>query len=65
MTLLHDAVESKKLDVRVVERNLDRGVIQHKEVEKATSELPDDSANADYVSIESLAAEGGSGEIRH
>ena len=57
MSLLHEAVEIKKLDTRVVERNVDRGVIQNKEVEKALKELPDDSGNAEYVNVEELALE--------
>ncbi len=58
MTLLHDAVEAKKFDVRVVERQLDRGVVQQKDREKFLKELPDDAANAEYVSIEAIASEG-------
>ena len=54
MALLHEAVESKKMDVRIVERNLDRGVVSSQEVEKALKSLPDDAANADYIEIESL-----------
>lgn len=54
MTLLHEAVDSKKLDVRVVERNVQRGVIRAEDADRATHDLPDDAANADWVSIESL-----------
>jgi hypothetical protein len=58
MTLLHDAVDFKKFDVRVIERNLDRGLVQPKEVEKFLKELPDDSENGEFVSVEKLAADG-------
>ncbi len=57
MSLLHVAVEEKKLDTRMVERNLTRGIVQQDDVKKAVSALPDDSANAEWVSIESLAAD--------
>ncbi len=58
MTLLHEAVEAKKLDVRVVERNAARGVIAQDEADKAQKKLPDDADNADYVNLEDLAADG-------
>jgi hypothetical protein len=58
MTLLHDAVDAKKLDTRVVERNVLRGTVSPTEVDKATKQLPDDAANADYTSIEDLANDG-------
>lgn len=57
MTLLHEAVDFKKLDTRVVERNVDRGVLNPKELEKSLKDLPDDSENAEYISIEALASE--------
>ena len=55
MTLLNDAVENKKFDTRMVERNVARQVISQDEVEKTLKKLPDDSENAEYISIESLA----------
>lgn len=42
------------MDVRLVERNMARGVVTAAEVEQAVKALPDDSGNAEYVSIESL-----------
>jgi hypothetical protein len=54
MTLLHDAVEAKKLDTRVVERNQNRGMISADDVEKAVKKLPDDADAGDWVSIDSL-----------
>ena len=58
MTLLYEAVESKKLDVRIVERNLTRGAVSIGELEKSLNNLPDDSENAEWVSLESLQDEG-------
>ena len=55
MTLLNDAVENKKFDTRMVERNVARQVISQDDVEKTLKKLPDDSENAEYISIESLA----------
>lgn len=58
MTLLHDAVDAKKLDIRVVERNLSRGTVSPSDVDKQVKALPDDSVNAEYTSIEELANDG-------
>jgi hypothetical protein len=55
MALLHDAVGFKKLDVRMIERNIARGVITQAELDAAASQLPDDSENAEWVSLESLS----------
>jgi hypothetical protein len=57
MTLLHQAADFKKMDTRVLERNIDRGVVQPKEVEKAVKDLADDSSNAEYTSIDALAGD--------
>jgi hypothetical protein len=57
MTLLHEAVEAKKLDVRVVERNTARGVISADDSDKALKKLPDDSDNAEYTNLDELAAD--------
>jgi len=57
MTLLHEAVDFKKLDVRVVERNVERGVLSSQSVDKSVSDLPDDLDNAQWVNIETLAAD--------
>ena len=54
MTLLHEAVDAKKMDVRLVERNVLRGVLNADDVEKNLKKLPDDAANAEYIAIESL-----------
>ena len=54
MTLLHDATQEKKFDVRTIERGLSRGVLSQDEVQKHTKELPDDSESADWVNPEEL-----------
>jgi hypothetical protein len=58
MTLLHEAVDAKKMDVRLVERNITRGVTTADDVEKQLKKLPDDAENADYIAIESLMNDG-------
>ena len=54
MALLNEALQDKKFDVRVLEKNLSRGVIQDDEAQKLLKQLPDDSANAEWVNIEEL-----------
>ena len=54
MTLLHEAVDFKKMDVRLAERNVTRGVLTPEEMEKNFKKLPDDAANAEWVSLEQL-----------
>lgn len=54
MALLNESVAFKKLDVRLVERNLARGVLSSAEFNQSVSELPDDSENAEWVNIELL-----------
>ncbi|MFZ9595254.1 MAG: hypothetical protein ACO3A2_04165 [Bdellovibrionia bacterium] len=55
MALLHDAVDLKRLDVRLIEKNIARGVIKKEDVEKALHALPDDAENADWISLESFS----------
>ncbi len=54
MTLLHEAVAAKKLDTRMVERNLARGVVTAQEADTHTKNLPDDAANAEYITLEAV-----------
>ena len=60
MTLLHEAVEAKKLDTRMIERNLTRNVITADEAAKALKALPDDADGGEWVSVEDLANEASS-----
>ncbi len=54
MVLLNDAVQEKKFDVRIIEKNVERGVLSSDELAKALKTLPDDSAHAQFVSVDSL-----------
>ena len=47
------------LDVRVRERNLRKGVLDEKDVEKYLKELPDSAANAESVTTPQPAVGGG------
>jgi hypothetical protein len=58
MTLLHESVDAKKMDVRLVERNILRGVLTLDDFEKSLKKLTDDTDNAEWVSIESLMNDG-------
>lgn len=57
MTLLHEAVDAKKFDVRMVERNVTRGVVSSEDAAKISKQLPDDADNGEWVSLESIAGE--------
>jgi hypothetical protein len=57
MTLLSDATEAKKYDVRVIERNVQRGITKAEDYEKIQKDLADDSDNAEYVSLDALIAD--------
>jgi hypothetical protein len=54
MTLLYDAIEDKKADVRNLEKNLTRGSLTNEELQKMMKQLPDDGVNAEWISIDSL-----------
>lgn len=47
-------MEEKKLDMRLVEKFIARKRLDPKELDQALSKLPDDSANAEYISLEEL-----------
>jgi hypothetical protein len=55
MTLLHDSIVEKKLDTRLVEKNLAKGIVSPADYDKAVKGLPDDAANADYTNLDQLA----------
>lgn len=63
MTLLHDATVQKKFDSRLIERAVSRGHLKQEELDKNVKELPDDSASADYVSLDTLLEEIREGKI--
>lgn len=54
MSLLFESIEKKKFDSRMLEKNIERGVIQEKEAKQFIDQLPDDAENAEYVDIETL-----------
>jgi hypothetical protein len=51
------------LDVRVRERNLRKGVLDDKDVEKYLKELPDSAANAENVTIPQPAVGNGAAAV--
>jgi hypothetical protein len=57
MTLLVEATEFKKFDVRMIERNVARGVIKPDDVNRAINALPDDAENAEWVSLNELMSD--------
>lgn len=57
MGLLKDAFSHKRMDTRVVEKNISRGIIRAEDFEKELQSLPDDGENAEWVSIDELKAE--------
>ncbi|MBI4924588.1 MAG: hypothetical protein HY843_01575 [Bdellovibrio sp.] len=54
MTLLHESIKEKKYDVRILEKNLERGAVALEDIEKELKHLPDDAENAEWVSPERI-----------
>lgn len=52
MTLLHESLENKKFDTRIVEKNITRKVVDQKEYSKFVKELKDVESNAERVSMD-------------
>ena len=52
--MLSDATKDKKMDIRVLEKNLSRGVISAEEAQAAVKKLKDDADNAIWVNVEEL-----------
>jgi hypothetical protein len=55
MSLLHEAIQDKKFDVRMVDKNLVRNVVSDKEVKASIEALPDDADNAEFISLDEVA----------
>jgi hypothetical protein len=55
MTLLSQAVEAKKFDTRLQERNLQRGLLRPDDLNAQVVQLADDSEFAEYVSLDAIA----------
>jgi hypothetical protein len=49
---LHQALQEKRFDVRLTERNLQSGVIQAQDLEKMRKDLPDLSSNTENLNLE-------------
>jgi len=54
MELLHQAIKSKKWDIRLIEKNLSQGIISQNELENQLQSLPDASAYAEQLNIDEL-----------
>jgi hypothetical protein len=54
MSLLHDSINEKKFDTRMLEKNLVRNVVTDKEAKAKVEALPDDAENAEYISLDEL-----------
>ncbi len=53
-TLLSEAIKEKEFDIRMINRNVVRGTLARQDVEKNEKKLADDSANSDFVNIDSF-----------
>lgn len=54
MAFISKAYKEKEFDIRMVQRGLSKGLVLQADVEKHQKKLPDDAANAEFVSIEFL-----------
>ena len=54
MSLLHDSINNKKFDVRMLEKNLVRGSVTDKEAKAHMDSLPDDAENASYINLDEI-----------
>ncbi len=52
MALLSNGIKDKEFDIRVIQRGLNKGLLQQDDVDKHHKKLPDDAANADYIDLE-------------
>jgi hypothetical protein len=57
MALLHEAVDEKKFDSRVAQRNIERGLLKPEELKKHVESLPDDASHAVQVDLDNLLAD--------
>jgi hypothetical protein len=54
MKLLREALEEKAFDLRLLDRNIRRGIIKTEDVKKMRADLEDDADLADYTSLDEL-----------
>lgn len=57
--LLHEAINDKKIDVRLAEKNIQRQLITAEEFEKAKASLKDDSDHATIRALDEIALDDG------
>ena len=57
MSLLHEAIQEKKFDTRMVEKNLVRNVVTDKDYRAQIEALPDDAENSHYINLDDLEAQ--------
>ena len=55
MSLLHESIQDKKFDTRMLDKNLVRNVVTDKEVKAKVESLPDDADNAAFISLDEIA----------
>lgn len=55
--LLHEAELAKKMDTRLIERQMARGLLAREEVDQFVAHLPDETSNASWVTLEALEEE--------
>jgi hypothetical protein len=52
---LHQALQEKRYDVRLMDRNLQSGAIQAQDLEKMRKELPDLSHNTENLNLDNAS----------
>lgn len=52
--LLHEALHEKLLDVRVLERNVERGLVSPEKVQESVKKLSDDAVQAEWVKTDTV-----------
>ena len=57
--LLNESIQQKAIDVRMAEKNVQRGVLSHEEFSKHLSKLPDDSVMAERRTLDQLMKDDG------
>lgn len=63
--LLHEAINDKKIDVRLAEKNIQRQVLTAEEFEKAKASLKDDSDSATIRSLDEIMLDDGGPLAKH
>lgn len=53
--MLSDASKDKKFDIRVLEKNISRGVVSAEDAQAAVKKLKDDADNAIWVKVDEIS----------